>query len=384
MPTIELVAAVVLALIAAIACGHVLARLGFPAPVGTRIGHVDGLRGYLGLAVMCHHFIIWTSVKAGGKWEEPSGAFVQLGKGSVGLFFMITGLVFYPRVLSGIRQGWAAIYVKRIFRIVPLLLFSILAVTTIIAINTGLRPDLHYPLEVVSWLVGKMTFDIMGFDQSKRINAGVLWSIYYEWVFYFLLLPACAIAREFVGRKTWLVPLALLMAGILGRLTDMSIFTYIPLFAAGMLTYELKMLPEVVSIMQTRSMSIAAFAALFIAIIAFRTPYGLALPLFGFFFLAVVCGNSLFGLFGGAGNLVLGECSYGTYLLHGIVLYIAFTTLDPERMPLLALPVISVIVTLLTAFTYRVIEAPGIEAGRRIARLMPSTRRHVAEATVAP
>ena len=72
------------------------------------------------------------------------------------------------------------------------------------------------------------------------INAGVLWSIYYEWIFYFLVLPVCAFARSFVGNRTWFVPVALCFGGIIGRTTDISLFTYLPLFAVGMLAYELK------------------------------------------------------------------------------------------------------------------------------------------------
>ncbi|MDQ0838823.1 acyltransferase family protein [Sphingomonas faeni] len=378
--TIEIVVAVGLALIAANLCGRVIAGIGFPLPEGRRIGHIDSLRGFLGVSVMCHHFVVWMSAKANGSWNEPQVPFFnQLGQGSVALFFMITGLVFYPRVLAGFRNvSWSQLYMKRIFRIVPLLLLSILIVSAVIATTTNLRPTVRYPLEVVSWISGKQTLDIFGFRQSKMVNASVLWSIYYEWIFYFVVLPVCAFARLFVGNRTWLVPVALCVGGIIGRITDISLFTYIPLFALGMLAYELKSHAVVVRLMRSRPAAALACAWLLASVMIFRNPYSFAMPAFGFFFLAVVCGNSIFGIFGSTSSIVLGECSYGTYLLHGSLLYLGFTLLRPETKPVIAMPLFAVAVTILTAFTYLLIERPGIITGSRLNAKLTYSRKKVA------
>lgn len=43
---------------------------------------------------------------------------------------MTTGLVFYPRVLAGFfKTSWPATYATRVFRIVPLILFSVIIIT---------------------------------------------------------------------------------------------------------------------------------------------------------------------------------------------------------------------------------------------------------------
>ncbi len=96
-------------------------------PNERRIGCIDGLRGYLALSVLIHHFIIWMQVtRLGGVWEVPSvRLFNQLGAGAVALFFMTTGLVFHPRGLAGFRVcSWPAIYTTRLFRIMPLVIVS--------------------------------------------------------------------------------------------------------------------------------------------------------------------------------------------------------------------------------------------------------------------
>lgn len=49
----------VLAAAMAVLAGTALARAGFPLPAPhKRIGCVDGLRGFLALSVLAHHFVI--------------------------------------------------------------------------------------------------------------------------------------------------------------------------------------------------------------------------------------------------------------------------------------------------------------------------------------
>ncbi len=78
--------------------------VGFPLASGKdRIGCTDGLRGYLALFVLAHHFFIWVQIdRPGGTWAKPTvDVFNNFGQGTVALFFMTTGLVFYPYILSG-------------------------------------------------------------------------------------------------------------------------------------------------------------------------------------------------------------------------------------------------------------------------------------------
>lgn len=366
----------VFAIIIAIFCttifGKILSSLRFPHQIGDRIGHIDNLRGYLGLSVLFHHFIIWSNVKSGGAWEAPKIAFFnQLGKGSVAIFFMITGFLFYPVILSGFNNvSWKKFYTKRLFRIVPLLLFSIFSISFIIYFLQGNTPNWRYPIEVASWVSGRMSFNLLGFEESRFINAGVLWSIWYEWVFYIFVIPLMSVIRLFFRKKTIYLPLISFVLSLIFRFSGIEIFQYLPLFFIGMISYELKEMESVYTFMKSKTSSTISIILMILSMTIFHDPYGIAMPMIGFFFLSVSCGNSLFGLMNSRGSLVLGECSYGIYLIHGIILYLFFTEFYFQISPLLALPALSVIVTAATATTYLMIEAPGIKAGSRLSKTM--------------
>ncbi|MCC9001654.1 MAG: acyltransferase, partial [Candidatus Competibacter sp.] len=54
-----------------------------------RYPSLDGLRGYLALAVFVSHSSIWYFYLRTGTWDvPPSNVYTQLGQGSVTLFFM--------------------------------------------------------------------------------------------------------------------------------------------------------------------------------------------------------------------------------------------------------------------------------------------------------
>jgi len=89
------------------------------------------------------------------------------------------------------------------------------------------------------------------------------------------------------------------------------------------------------------------------------------------FFLLIVLGNSMFGLFRSRASVLLGEISYSIYLLHGIILYALFSSggiIDLKEISLLQylyiLPVVTLLVILFSASTYLEIEKPGIAMGK--------------------
>ena len=241
----------------------------------------------------------------GGSWEQPSvHLFEQLGAGGVALFFMTTGLVFYPRVIAGFRIcSWPAIYITRLFRIVPLIGVSVIIMTSIIAVRTGHGLDSAFPMAFVKWVTSWSEPPLLGYSDSGRLNAYVLWSLRYEWLFYIFVLPACALAMDLIrGRlPSWTVPIALLVGAFTARLlhiTTIGIVTYLPLFAIGMLAFECQRHENIARPLRTSGAGIVAAAALGIGLTAFQTPYTFALPLFSYFFICVACGNTMGGLLG--------------------------------------------------------------------------------------
>lgn len=150
---------------------------------------------------------------------------------------------------------------------------------------------------------------------------------------------------------------------------------YMPLFAIGMLAFECQRNSTIRRIFNARWVALPALACLALGMVSAPTPYGIAqLPLYGCFFIAVACGNDLVGVLRTRGALLLGECSYGIYLLHGTVLSLLFVDCESlirpiatERLPLL-IPVVALVVVCITPVVYLAIERPAIRAGHLIAR----------------
>ncbi|HUO54859.1 MAG TPA: acyltransferase [Rhodoblastus sp.] len=386
LPVFGICVGAVLAMLVAIAAGAVLARLGFPLPSREkRIGQIDGLRGFLALSVMVHHFVVWLQMnRVTGEWAQPKANFVQqLGGSGVALFFMTTGLLFYPRILAGFRgNSWVALYISRIFRLIPMSVAAFFFVTLVVMLQTGRGLDAAFPGAALRWITAAGMPPLLGYEDPGRINAYVLWSLTYEWLFYLAVLPACALLMEWLRTRwpSWTLPFIVILVGALMRRVqhDFGFWQYLPLFGTGMLAYEAQRRPALVAWLRSRTATLASLSALLAALVVFRSPLDLAWPLLALFFFSVAAGNDFGGLFASRAALVLGECSYGIYLTHGIVLFLLFThgarLTDLFATPFLPalLPLVALIVVLLTATTYLVVERPGMAAGRLLSNLWRS------------
>lgn len=374
-------------LVGAVLVGGALRRGGFPVPKGPRYGNIDGLRGFLALSVLSHHFWIWTQVALYGQpWSAADLPFVnQLGAGAVALFFMITGLVFYPTALKGIGHVfWPKIYIGRFFRIVPLVAVSFLLISLVIALRTGARPDASYARAAIEWISAHREVPIMGYADSGRVNALVLWSLWQEWLFYLILLPAVALGLQLaraVRLPSWTVPLLVLIVGAAAHLARVggNMPTFWPLFAAGMLAYELCARDAVRRWLASRTAAVLATLAMVPAVTLSHHALTPAFFAFAFFFCCVAAGNRFGGVFSLPGAAVVGEISFGIYLLHGILLNLLFVDatpivrgLPPAALPLL-IPVLAALIVLVTAATYLLIERPAWRFGKRLGeRLRPA------------
>lgn len=372
----------VAAYLMATAAAALIARAGFPLPpVERRIGCVDGLRGYLALSVLVHHFVMWMSVtRFGQHWGWlPVNVLNELGIGAVALFFMTTGLLFYPRVLTGFRAcSWPRIYITRLFRIVPMVVVSVAIITAVIAARTGHGLDRGFPLAAATWISTHGEPPLLGYQDSGRLNGHVLWSLWFEWLFYLFVLPACAMAMDLMrGRlPSWALPAALLVGSLAAQAlgVPLRLLPFLPMFAIGMLAYECQRREFIARQLRSPFAAVAAIAALGTGMFAFPTPFLFGLPLFGFFFTCVACGNDIGGLLRTRGALVLGECSYSIYLLHGVLLSLLFVDagaftgrVATDELPIL-LPFVAVTAALLTAMTYLLVERPLIGAGALVAK----------------
>lgn len=383
-PIASIVGSILVTFLVATLVGELIARAGFLLPIGNRVGCIDGLRGYLALSVLAHHFIIWIQIsRLGGSWSAPTvNFFNNLGAGGVALFFMTTGFVFYPRVLAGFRAtSWTSTYTSRVFRIVPLIIVSVALITGIISLRTGHGFDASFPKAAAEWITSWGEPPLLGYADSGRLNAYVLWSLWHEWLFYLFVLPTCALGMDLIrGRApSWTIPLGLLLISLVFRRCSWLRGTsqFLPLFAVGMLAFECQLHDALRQVLRGKLFAITALVSLVIGMVSAPTPYNpVQVALYGFFFICIACGNDLIGLLRTNGSLVLGECSYGIYLMHGIFLSLLFwdgasaiRDFSANKIPVL-LPFVALGVVCVTAVSFLVIEQPAIRAGSAISNIL--------------
>jgi peptidoglycan/LPS O-acetylase OafA/YrhL len=375
----------ILAVAVAALLGRVAARMGFPVPdERRRIGCIDGLRGYLALMVMVHHFSIWimmTTYRTG--WQPAPVTFLRnFGVMSVMLFFMITGFLFYEKIKDGFHKtDWRRLYISRVFRILPLQFVVVMMISIVALVGQNFEIGytwITWPARVLLWTSSLKFPMLFGFQESSIVNAQVFWSLRYEWIFYLIMLPILALlmSSSWLRARRVLMPVGMIAIGLVASIVHPS-----PLFLHSLMAFGFG-----IAVRQAVATKAAAWfktwpAALVSAtllILAYAySPSALALPtqiIIALFFMCVASGNSFGGLLSNRGALVLGEISFGIYVLHGVVLYIGFrgfgaffAGLAPVQISYM-LPLFAVIVTLASLAAFLLIEKPGIDLGRRAIR----------------
>ena len=364
-----------------------------PAPRPARLQTIDGLRGFLALSVVLFHGAVYHRYLRDGIWGgPPSSGYTLLGTGGVAVFFMITGYLFWCRVIDeGGRPEWARLYVGRVFRIAPLYLVSIFAMLVLVMIQSGWQlrvPAVTFLQGLAPWLaLGVLgPTDLNGHPVTLILNAGVAWSLRYEWLFY-LALPVLALAA---GRASFRLGIALaaMAAGFLWSLRGGPY-----LFAPGDPSFATLFLVGIACAAADRSgwtariddrlASVAIVALVAILFLTCSIGYSpLAMALLGACFYLVISGCTVFGVLTRRASKRLGDISYGIYLLQGLVLAALFQYGSIRRFalasPLRHWTVVlsgAAILVGLAALSHAWIERPGIALGKRVARLLPTPAR---------
>lgn len=346
----------------------------------SRYASIDGLRGYLAFGVFVHHLVItWIFLRTGVFAFPPSNFYSMLGQGSVALFFMITGFLFWNRLLAQGRQhDWLAFGISRVFRLYPLYLplMLIVFVTVFHLQNWELKePGSQLIKQILAWL----TFDrpdINEYPQTGMLISNVTWTLAYE-VFFYLALPLAGLV--FIYRGNWLqVVLCLIGIYALYQVVGWEHSLkkhFLASFLGGIAAAYWIRRPALLAWSRTRLAGFIALLALVIAFTAFNRAFKtVPLLLLTLFFVIVASGNNLFGALKPRSIRWLGEISYSTYLLHGFVLWLMV-----QRLPLMLhldatqtwvyLPLVAVctcLLILISSATFLYIELPGIAAGKKV------------------
>lgn len=156
---------------------------------------IDGLRGFLAFFVFIHHSAVWYQFIHSDNWTyPPSRLFDHLGGTSVAFFFMITSFLFINKILQDRSQvfNWNKLFVSRVFRLVPLYSLCIFIMILFIMIDTDYvmtPPLINFIIRCGKWfLFGIHGFpNINNYENTFYVMSGVVWSLPWEWFFYFSL-----------------------------------------------------------------------------------------------------------------------------------------------------------------------------------------------------
>lgn len=359
-----------------------------------RIHSLESLRGLLALWVVIGH-----TIKHAGYAEQGLGPFKLLAMPSlaVDVFIILSGFVIFF-LLDQQRVSYSQFIVKRWFRLAPLLLVLLLvsaltleAQLNVIAAspfpNKAIGEDLQIHADSIAHLGPQLLAHASMFHgmvpdtllkNSQFGIVGQAWSISLEWQFYLIapLLFGLLARRRWYGLCAAIAAFCVLRAANFPN--DGLIVNQAQYFIIGILSYygwkHCKALAieagavdalamaaiALIYLLQSRSASLIIWVALMALIVGERRAL-LSAPQ-----------RALSALLQSALMRWLGEISYSVYLTHMLVLYAVQYALlrlapgmsQPAFLAAMLLGVVSATVAL-SALTYRLVEQPGIAAGRK-------------------
>lgn len=329
---------------------------------------LDGLRGFLAIGVFFQHAIQNYSFFQTGVWQITDVTFYRfLGGEAVILFFITTSFLYWSKVINDKGSfNMLRLYRSRLLRLAPLYLFSGFLVSVIALYNTSFEISSvsAFLRDVFYWFTQglKTITTFNGFD-VMHINAGIHWTLRYEWAFY-LILPLIAFLIKNIYGKI----LSILILIGLFLLPDRG---YWSIFLFGIIaSYVVYYYPSFSWFKKNPWSALVPIIGLFIVFSIDYKPYGYIQYFISLLvFLCFVYGNNIFGLLKIPAAKFLSTISYSIYLLHGIVLYFVLHSVNmfypiKSLSPLVfwALVLfIGFLVIIISSLAYRFIEHPFIE-----------------------
>ncbi len=348
-----------------------------PAPAHRTWSGLDGLRGLAAFSVFLHHSAIWYDYTHSGIWTGPPSHFYNnLGQGGVAVFFMLTGLLFWDKLRADPHQDWLRLFVSRFLRIAPLYALS-MVVVLVLAWRVAAVPGFH-PGGDALWHVATFapTPDLFGVPETFMFNAGVAWTLHYEWMFYFAL-PLLALALELLrGGRVGIGALAGAALGyalarwLTGYGYDLHLLLYFVYGAIGREVACLAVARPLRTLLAAWPGSVLVVAALVLGVHRDHSAYTVVPSLFyALAFIPLAAGNTLFGVLKTPALRKLGEISYSVYLLQGFVLYATFesaTLADSLLEHWLAAAVAAPALIVLAQASYAWVERPAMRSVARV------------------
>lgn len=290
---------------------------------------LDALRCYLSILVVFHHYVFNYFYYTKHIWIISGYYFFNfLGPFSVSMFFILSGYLFSSIDLKK-TKWWILFFIKRISRIAPMAIISSLICISLIYEKNWLNYNTIYL--ILQWLDAgffNIRPNLFGVENSNIINAGVTWTLMWEWRLY-LALPLISIFIPIKWRLHASLTISVLSFSLylLWKVKlpeyDGFIFRAIFLFSAGFLCKYLS-IDIIKNISMKKSIHLIVVIMFFSTIFSEKNGTIMALILPPILFLLICNGFTIFGLLNNTGACRIGKISYSLYLLHGIVWYVGF------------------------------------------------------------
>lgn len=341
---------------------------------------IDGIRGFLAIGVFIHHSSIWFQYLQINSWESSkSNLYNQLGQTSVSFFFMITAFLFITKLLNTNTQNvnWNAIFISRFFRLAPMYFVSLLFLVIIVFKISNWELNVSFNgliKEMLKW--GSFTIlgcpSINNSSYTSIINAGVVWSLPYEWLFYFSLPIISIIVFKKISSKVYLI-ISLLFLLVFYKIQAFNQHHLLSFVGGGFAPLFMKYNTKKINF---NSMF---FSFLILICLALILMFSSSDDYYCKFLIMVVfniiaLGNNFFGVLKSSTLKFLGEISYSTYLIHGIIIFIVmyffYNIENAKKLSPTVFCLTIFIITPVVVFTsflfYKNIEKPCLNFSKRI------------------
>jgi len=340
---------------------------------------IDGLRGFLAIGVFIHHSSIWYAYIHTNEWEAPDSNFYnQAGQTSVAFFFMITSFLFVSKMIkSNTDFNWKNFFISRVMRLIPMYYFSLIIIIVTILFLSNWKitvSTFDFSLSIFRWLLFGIAGEsrINNEEYTSLINAGVLWTLSFEWLFY-VSMPLFG----FVILKKKPALLYIIIAVIFSTLIicklSISQMHHLYSFALGAIA---AFILKYTNASKYAGLIWITFLMIICIILIgqFKTIESIVCKIcIAIVFTCVAAGNSIFGMLKSSTIKLLGDISYSTYLLHGIFLFYVFhfgndvegvKNLSPIEFWIIIFLITPILV--FTSFlTFKYIEKPALEFSKR-------------------
>lgn len=333
---------------------------------------IDGFRGLLALGVFIHHSVIWYQYLHTGKWDIPTtNLYIHLGESCVALFFMITSYLFVSKLIQAQHKtfDWWQFYKSRLYRLVPmysitlvllfLIVFYISDWVLLVSVKELILSIFHWSTFTYTRMV-----NINANDMTLIIGGGVIWSLAWEWLFYFSLpLISIIILRKLPPKMFLFLSIVAVSAYFVAHGVK---FTHLYSFLGGsivpiMTSYGLKIKNP------THYLWSGLVLMVFLGLMLFHSSEQfLSKTMLILIFSLFASGNSFFGVLKQRSLKLLGDMSYSLYLIHSLVLFVFirfvlgkdFVTQLNQLQYSVFIAFLTVVLVLLSFTTYRFIEKP--------------------------